>query len=105
MSFNEAYTILFAKDSSFDGFAEAIRGGYSAAVEAYEGAPEHVISTYRLTKYALFLLDEYFPDHDRLCFAEGSLMRDCFLGEPGARESLAGAVTRTKRWVDRFFGR
>ncbi len=32
-------------------------------------------------------------------------MRDCFLGEPGARESLAEAVTRTKRWVDRFFGR
>lgn len=104
-SFNEAYTLIFAQDASFDGFAEAVRGGCAAAVESYEDAPEHVTATYRLTKYALFLLDEYFPDHDRLCFTEGSLMRDCFLGEPGARESLAGAVTRTKRWVDRFFGR
>ena len=104
-SFNEAYTLIFAKDASFDGFAEALRGGYAAAVESYEDAPEHVTATYRLTKYALFLLDEYFPDHDRLCFAEGSLMRDCFLGEPGARESLAEAVTRTKRWADRFLGR
>ena len=104
-SFNEAYTLIFAQDASFDGFAEAVRGGYAAAVESYEDAPEHVTATYRLTKYALFLLDEYFPDHDRLCFTEGSLMRDCFLGEPGARESLAEAVTRTKRWVDRFFGR
>lgn len=103
-SFNEAYTLLFARDSSFDGFAEAVRGGYAAAVESYEGAPEHVTATYRLTKYALFLLDQYFPVHDSLCFEEGLLMRACFLGEDGAREALDAAVGRVKRLTRRFFG-
>ena len=104
-SFNEAFTLIFAKDSSFEGFAEAVRNGYSAAVESYEGAPEHVIATYRLTKYALFLLDEFFPEHDTLCFEEGALMRRCFLEEPGAKERLADAVRSTARWTARFFGR
>ena len=105
-SFNEAYTILFAKDSSFDGFAEAIRGGYSAAVESYEGAPEHVISTYRLTKYALFLLDQYFPEHDALCFEEGRMMRRQYLeGTSGSGEGQKQIIERTEKYTVQFFGR
>ena len=105
-SFNEAYTILFAKDPSFDGFAEAIRGGYSAAVESYEGAPEHVISTYRLTKYTLFLLDQYFPEHDALCFEEGRLMRSTYLaGGPKNREERKQILERIGKYAARFFGR
>ena len=36
--FNMAWTVIFAKEPSFDGFAESIRGGYSAAVDNYDGA-------------------------------------------------------------------
>ena len=105
-SFNEAYTILFAKDPSFDGFAEAIRGGYSAAVESYEGAPEHVISTYRLTKYTLFLLDQYFPEHDALCFEEGRLMRSTYLdGGSKNREGQKHISERIGKYAAHYFGR
>ena len=104
-SFNEAYTVIFAKDVSFEGFAEAVRGGYTAAVERYEAAPAHVAATYRLTKFTAFLLEQYFPKHDELCFEEGRLMRDAYLGDEDARGLLDQLSGRTRRFADRFFGR
>lgn len=104
-SFNEAYTIIFANDPSFSGFAEAIKGGYSVAVETYENAPNHVVGTYRLTKFAIFLLENYFPYHDELCFEEGNRMRDCYLGDEYARAVLDLINGRVKRYTDKFFGR
>ena len=104
-SFNEAYSVVFMKEDSLSGFAEALRGGYSAAVECYEGAPEHVAATYRLTKYVCFLLDRYFPFHDELCFEEGRLMREAYLGDETARALLSRISGRVDRFADRFFGR
>ncbi len=104
-SFNEAYTLIFAKDASFAGFAEAVKSGYTAAVEGYEKAPLHVIATYRFTKYAVFLLEQYFPQHDELCFEEGRLMRDAYLGDEEAKALLRRLSGRARRFADRFFGR
>ncbi|MCR5263995.1 MAG: hypothetical protein K6D94_08985 [Clostridiales bacterium] len=104
-SFNEAYTVIFALDPSFGGFAEAVKGGYSAAVESYEKAPEHIIASYRLTKYTAFLFERYFPLHDELCFEEGCSMRDCYLGSGNSRDILSVLNGRVKRFTDRFFGR
>ncbi len=103
--FNNAYTVIFARDSAFTGFAEAIRGGYSAAVEGYGGAPEHVVGTYRLTNFTRFLLEEYFPGHDELCFEEGCRMRDAYLGSSEALAVLQLLHGRVKRYTDAFFGR
>lgn len=104
-SFNEVCSVVFALDPSFAGFVQAVRGGYTAAVESYENAPEHVTATYRLTKYTLFLLERYFPRHDDLCFEEGVLMRDAYLGDGEALRSLERMNGRVKRYTDRFFGR
>lgn len=104
-SFNEAWSVIFAKDDSFDGFAEALKSGYTAAVEGYEGAPEHVIATYRLTKYCVFLLEQYFPLHDEFCFEQGCRMRDAYLGEEEAIKTLHLLSGRVRAFTDRFFGR
>ena len=103
--FNHAYTVIFANDPSFEGFKEAIRGEYSVAVESYAKAPEFVVGTYRLTKYVIFLLQEYFPLHDELCFEEGRAMKDAYLGDEQALELLRLIHGRVKRYTDRFFGR
>ena len=52
-SFNEVYTVAFVKENTLSGLKEAFTGGYTAAVEGYENAPEHVVATYRLTKFTL----------------------------------------------------
>lgn len=104
-SFNEVYTVLFAKENTLQGFAEALQNGYSAAVECYENAPEHIAATYRLTKYTLFLLDHYFPFHDELCFAESLCMIDGYFGDADALQLLPQLTERVNRFTDRFFGR
>ena len=104
-SFNEAFTVIFARDPSFAGFAEAVRHGYTAAVERYEKAPLHIAATYRLTKFTSFLFEQYFPKHDELCFEEGRLMRGAYLGDAEALALLRQLSGRVRRFADRFFGR
>ncbi len=103
--FNKAYTVIFANDPSFAGFREAIRSGFSAAVESYGNAPEHVVATYRLTNFTQFLLQEYFPFHDELCFEEGCRIKDAYLGDTGSTEILRLLQGRVKKYTDTFFGR
>ena len=67
--------------------------------------PEHIVGTYRLTKYTLFLLDQYFPHHDELCFEEGCRMRDCYLGDEKSRKVLELINGRVKEYQRKFFGR
>lgn len=104
-SFNNAYTIIFAEDPSFEGFREAIRSGYSVAVETFREAPNHVVGTYRLTKFTHFLLSHYYPYHDELCFEEGCRIKDAYLGDRESMEQLARINGRVKKYTDRFFGR
>ena len=104
-SFNEVFSVIYTKEATQQGFSEALRAGYTAAVESYEKAPQHVIGTYRLTKYTIFLLDEYFPAHDELCFEEGRLMHESRLGYDEAKSLLPLLLGRVKRYTNRFFGR
>ena len=102
--FNRVYTVALLREASVNGFLETLRGGYTAAVESYENAPEHVTATYRMTKYVIFLLDQYFPAHDDLCFEEGRLMREAYLGDETAKRLLGQLGGRVRRYTERFFG-
>lgn len=104
-NFNRAYTVIFAENSSFGGFKEAINKGYSVAIETYDDAPEHVVGTYRLANYAIFLLEEYFPLHDELCFEEGCRIKEAYLGDEESFAVLKLINGRVKRYTDKFFGR
>lgn len=104
-SFNNAFTLIFAEEPTMRGFAEAIKGGYSAAVESFEDAPLHIISDYRMTRFSVFLLEQYFPYHDELCFEEGCRMKDAYLGDEDSLEILRMINGRVKKYTDRFFGR
>ncbi len=103
--FNMAWTLVFAKEPSFDGFKEAIRGGYSTAVDCYDGTTPNVVGTYRLTQYTVFLLEQYLPMHDELCFTEGQLLWDAYQGDETALAMLPAAVERVNAFARRFFGR
>lgn len=104
-SFNKVYTVIFAKDPSFAGFADAIRNGYSVAVDNYnQGVNTRVDGTYRLVKFTIFLLDQYFPTHDDLCFEEGCLMKRAYLGDKDALEGLGRIHGRVEKYRKMFFG-
>ena len=103
--FNMAYTIIFAKDKSMAGFAEAIRGGYSVAVSHRAGMVGDVVGTYRLTTFAIFLLENYYPFHDDLCFEEGRAVKEAYLGSEEDKRLLGVLNGRVARFTDKFYGR
>ena len=94
-------TVLFAKDMEFDSICDAIKDGYSVAIEEQYGEQPHVHGPYRLVKYVRFLMDEYFPGHDELCVEEGRLMREFSLGDPDAKDALSALAGRTDRYRER----
>ncbi|MEG2378097.1 MAG: hypothetical protein RSC43_07060, partial [Clostridia bacterium] len=57
----------------------------------------------RLVKYTRFLLDNYFPWHDRLCATEGLLMREAALGNADASSALAHISGQCAAFANKFF--
>ena len=90
------YTIVFAEELSFESIAAAIRSDRSVAVHCPPGNFPLVVGSFRLTRFAYFLLREVYPAHDELCRVEGEIMlRDLAGEEADARGELArrrGAV-------------
>ena len=85
-------TLVFSPSDSAEDLVKSIRSGYSAAVEKIEGESLRVYSSFRLTKYATFLMRWYFPMHDVLCADEGALMLRVLAGEEGARKALTALL-------------
>ncbi len=102
--FNEMKTIVFAYKNEKNDIIDAIRSGYSVAIDEYRGETPRVHGDYRLVSYALFLLGEYFPLHDELCFEEGRAMKAYAAGsEPEALDELAFLKGRVPRLMEKYF--
>ncbi len=86
--FNWYYTIVLAKDDSFESIAEALRSGHGVAVEAMDGSVPRVYGDERLVKYVTFLLENYFTRTARLCRAEGQLLKEALTGDEAAAAAL-----------------
>lgn len=90
-------TVVFAKDKELSSICEAVKNGYSVAIEQQYGEEARVYGSYRMVKYAHFLLDRYFPAHDELCVEEGVLMREYALGDESAKTCLSALCDRTEK--------
>ena len=90
-------TIVFSKDLELSSICDAVKNGYSVAIEQQKNESERVYGTYRMVKYARFLLDQYFPAHNELCVEEGILMREYALGDAAAGVRLGELATRTEQ--------
>ena len=100
--FGVGQTVVFAKDMEQDSICDAIKQGYSVAIEKAYGEQERVYGSYRMIKYARFLLDYYFPAHDELCVEEGILMREYALGDEEAGERLRAINNRVERKMNKI---
>lgn len=104
--FTEERTLVFAGANTREEIIDAVKGGWSLAIEKYLGSGLHYYGgSYRLTQYAAFLFNEYFPIRDKMLFAEGELMCDYLQGDMSAGERLVTLchINRTK--YDRYFCR
>ncbi len=97
------YTLALAESDEFPDLAAAIRAGRCAAVEQVGSGIPRVHGEFRLVRYLSFLLESYFPYHDRLCAEEGMLMADALGGDPVAKEALRVLSGRAAEFRRRCF--
>ncbi len=97
------YTIAFAQTNSIAAIVDAVRSGNSVAVCAPTGDMPNIHGSFRMVKYASFLMREYFPMHAIYCAEEGSLMLDHLAGEKKAAQALALLNGRTGEYREANF--
>ena len=78
-----------------------MKNHYSIAVDTIS-KEYRLVGEFRLQKYASFLMENYFPLHDRIAAMDGELMREYILGEADASEldvMRKKAVTLTQKYI------
>jgi predicted metal-dependent phosphoesterase TrpH len=103
--FQIAKTVVLAESCEKDAILDAIRKGRTAALEQYHGERiPRIYGLHRYVSFVNFLLAEYFPLHDELCFEEGRLMKDYVCGTSGSAELLGKLSGRCAALMKKCWG-
>lgn len=97
-----ASTMVFAARNDREALIEAIKDKYSVAIDGIS-AEFRLVGDLRLSKYACFLLKEFFPLHDELCYEEGRAMKDYACGVEGGKETLEFIGGRMQKQREKYF--
>lgn len=96
-------TIVFSPALEREAVLDSVRKANSVAVAQYRGEHMRVYGHYRLGKYAMFLINEYFPQHDELCAIEGGLTKRVLEGEEYALPMLRSFEGAVADFTERCF--
>lgn len=95
-------TIVFSKNNERTAIISAIKEMYSVAVDTYD-ENYRLIGEPRLLRYACFLMENYFPLHDELCFEEGRAMRAYACFEEEGEKTLELLHGRVEAMIRKYF--
>ena len=97
-----ASTFVFAPKNERASLIQSIKEKYSVAIDTIS-AEYRLVGEPRLVKYARFLLDEFTPLHDELCYEDGRLMKAYVTGEEDAEEGLQLIYGRIDNMFKKYF--
>jgi hypothetical protein len=104
--FNLSKMVVLASSCERDPIIEAVRSGMTIVLEQYAGEPlPRLYGRHRPLAFVLFLLDEFFPLHDELCFEEGRLMKDYAVGDGETRAKAGKALKAMSGRCEALFGK
>ncbi len=95
-------TIVFSRRNERKDLISSIKDFYSVAIDTIS-SEYRVVGDLRLVKYATFLMQNYFPIHDDLCFEEGRAMKAYACGEEGSKETLEFLHGRCEKLLKKYF--
>ncbi len=95
-------TVVFSPENERKAIIDSIKGNYSVAVDSIS-TEFRLVGDLRLVRYACFLLNNFFPLHDELCFEEGRAMKDYACGIEGAEDILKALSGRMKKQREKYF--
>lgn len=101
--FGAKYTMVFSPTLRPQDVISSIKEMLSVVIEAIPGENPRVHGPFRLVKYARFLLREYAPLHDRLCFIEGNHMLDLTSGNEEAAIWLKAGKGQVEKLMDKLW--
>jgi len=96
-------TIVFSPANERKALIESIKEKYSVAVDTIS-KEYRLVGEERFQRYACFLMDKWYPIHDRFCEAEGMWMKEYLTGNTeGAMDVLAVLGPKMKALFDKYF--
>lgn len=98
--FGGNYTIVFSDNRNETAIIDAIRQSYSVSID---GVSDNIIchGSLRLIKYATFLVENYFPQHDQVVNLEGQLMQRILDGDHSYINILEKAIIDNKKIIQK----
>lgn len=93
-------TIVFAKDNERASIIGAIKDRYSVAVDTIS-LEYRLVGEHRLQKYASFLMENYFPVHDRQAEMDGELMFQ-YINSNATKEELNLISARAEKLMKKY---
>ncbi|HZJ75246.1 MAG TPA: hypothetical protein VFD25_01530 [Clostridia bacterium] len=94
-------TIVFAHKNERAELINSIKKCYSVAIDSMGN--DTVIGDFRLVKYACFLMKNYFPLHDELCYEEGRALKAYASGDKDEKAILDLMYGRTEKMRKKYF--
>lgn len=99
-------TIVFSPENERTELIKSIKDFYSVAVDTIS-TEFRLVGESRFVRYGCFLLKNYFPLHDELCYEEGRLMKEYATGTDSERETAAKVLEvlsgRTQKLREKYF--
>lgn len=94
-----ARTMVFSPENSKDKLIASIKSLHSVAIDGISEMPR-LIGSSRYVRYAQFLLTNYLPIHDELCFEEGRLMREYVCNNGVQRQQARDRLVQIGKQMD-----
>jgi predicted metal-dependent phosphoesterase TrpH len=102
--FNISKMIVLSKACKRDELIKAVKERRTVVLEQYHGELlPRVYGEQRVAEFVLFLMTEYMPLHDELCFEEGRLMKAYACGDEKAGEILKSIGRRTDLLAEKYW--
>lgn len=94
-------TIVFAKDNTREDIISAVKERLSVAVDTIS-KEYRLVGDFRLVKYASFLMERYFPIHDKQAYMDGEMTYQYAIGN-ATKHEVEGVASRAKKLIDKYF--
>lgn len=92
-------TIVFAHENERADLVQSIKDKYSVAVDSIS-KEYRLVGEFRYQKYASFLMENWYPVHDRMAAVDGEILRQYYVGDADASE-----VALMKKKSDALFAK
>lgn len=102
--FNISKMIVLARTCARDELIKAVKERRAVVLEQYHGELlPRIYGEQRAADFVWFLVTEYMPLHDELCFEEGRLMKAYACGDENAGELLRSIGRRTDALAEKYW--